>query len=119
MEVLQNEWKAQGLVRITPYHRAIEINWLKKKEKVLTKLSDIATVEKMEAESTRLESETLKERTQCVKANATAKASGSEEKARNQEEARQQKKEQEEHAQHEKEIVIGHGLVLSLSGVVC
>jgi len=79
---------------------------------VLTELSDIATVEKIEAESTRLESETLEERTQCIKADATAKASGAEEKARNHEEARQQKKEQEEHAQHEKEIVIGHCLVL-------
>ncbi len=29
MKVLQNEWEAQGLVRIAPFHRSIEINRLK------------------------------------------------------------------------------------------
>ena len=31
MEVLQNEWNAQGLVRIAPLHRSFEIKRLKEK----------------------------------------------------------------------------------------
>jgi hypothetical protein len=80
MEVLQIEWETQGLVKIAPYHRAIKLNQLKKKQKMLTMASADATVEKIELEKieveiTRLESETLEEHTQRVKANATAKAS--------------------------------------------
>ena len=77
MEVLQNEREAQGHVKIAPSHRAIKLNQLKKKQKMLTMASDDATVEiieleKIEVEITRLESETLEERTQRVKANVTA-----------------------------------------------
>jgi flagellar biosynthesis GTPase FlhF len=77
MEVHQNEWKAQGLVRIAPLHRFFEINKLKRKLEMLTEASDDTTVQTidLEMEITMLESETLEERTQRPKANATAKAS--------------------------------------------
>ncbi len=37
MEVLQNEWNAQGLVRIAPLRRSFEINRVKRKLEMLTK----------------------------------------------------------------------------------
>jgi len=66
MEVLQNEWNAQGLVRIAPLHGSFEINQLKRKLEMLTKSSDdTAEQEKdLEMEITRLGSETLEERNQ-------------------------------------------------------
>jgi hypothetical protein len=48
MEVLQNEWNAKCLVRITPHHRAIEINRLKRKLEMLTKASDDTVVQKID-----------------------------------------------------------------------
>jgi DNA segregation ATPase FtsK/SpoIIIE-like protein len=88
MEVLQNEWKAYGRSRIAPLHRAYEIKRLRRKLEVLTKASDDTTEQKikLEMEITRLESETLEERTQRKE----------EEDDRKKEEARQQKKEKEE-----------------------
>ena len=64
MEVLQHEWKAQCLVRIAPYHRAIEINWLKRKLEMLTVETDDTTVQikDLDMEITKLESETHEER---------------------------------------------------------
>jgi DNA repair exonuclease SbcCD ATPase subunit len=66
MEVLQNEWNAQGLVKIAPLHRSFEINRLKRKLEMLTEASDdTAEQEKvLVMEITRLESETLEERNQ-------------------------------------------------------
>jgi hypothetical protein len=66
MEVLQNEWKAYCLVKVAPYHRARKIKRLKRKLEMLTKASDDTTEQKIELEMeiTRLESETLEERTQ-------------------------------------------------------
>ena len=67
MEVLQNKWNAQGLVRIAPLHRSFKINRLKRKLEILTESSDdTAEQEKdlLEMEITRLESETLEERNQ-------------------------------------------------------
>ena len=67
---------------------------------MLTEASDNTTEQKIEFEMeiTRLESETLEERTQRAKANATAKASDAEEKERKKEEAQRKEEEQEEHA---------------------
>ena len=48
MEVLQNEWKANCLVKIAPYHQAIEIKWLKRKLDMLTVASDDTTVQIIE-----------------------------------------------------------------------
>ncbi len=66
MEVLQNEWNAQGLARIAPLHRSFEINRLKRKLEMLTEASDDTAEQKkdLEMEITRLESENLEERTQ-------------------------------------------------------
>jgi hypothetical protein len=66
MEVLQNEWNAQGLVRIAPLHRSFEIKRLKEKLEMLTEASDDTAEQKkdLEMEITRLESETLEERNQ-------------------------------------------------------
>jgi hypothetical protein len=66
MEVLQNEWNAQGLVRIAPLHRSFEIKRLKEKLEMLTEASDDTAEQKrdLEMEITRLESETLEEHTQ-------------------------------------------------------
>ena len=100
MEVLQNEWKAQGLVKIAAFHRAIEIKQLKRKLVMLTKASDDTAEQKIELEAsddaaeqkielemeiTRLESENLEERTQRKK----------EEEKRNKEEAWQQEEEKD------------------------
>jgi hypothetical protein len=87
MEVLQNEWKAQGLVKIAAFHRAIEIKQLKRKLVMLTEASDDNTVQKIDLEMkiTRLESETLKERTHQKK----------EEEVRNKEEAWQREEEKD------------------------
>jgi len=81
------------------FRRSIDINRLKKKLEML-EASDDTTEQKIELEMeiTRLESETLEERTQRAKANATAKASDGEEKERKKEEAQRRKKEQEEQA---------------------
>jgi hypothetical protein len=66
MEVLQNEWNAQCLVRIAPLHRSFEIKRLKEKLVMLTEASDDTAEQKkdLEMEITRLESETLEERNQ-------------------------------------------------------
>jgi len=63
MEVLQNEWKAYCLVKIAPYHQAIEIKWLKRKLEMLTEAYDDTAEQKIELEMkiTILESETLEE----------------------------------------------------------
>ena len=122
MEVLQNEWKAQGLVRIAPNHRAIEINRLKRKLEMLSVDPDDTAEQKIELEMeiTRLESETHEERTQRKKEEEERKKEESrqreeekdrkkeearqreEEKDRKKEEARQRKKEHEEHARQRK-----------------
>jgi hypothetical protein len=46
MEVLQNEWKAKGLVKIAPLHRSIKINRLKRKLEMLTESSNDTTEQK-------------------------------------------------------------------------
>ena len=51
MEVLQNEWEAKGLVKIASFHRALEINWLKRKLKTLTVEPDDTTVQKIDLPS--------------------------------------------------------------------
>ena len=84
MKVLKNEWEVKSCVRMAPYHRAIKIKWLKKKQKMA---SDDATMEKIDVEINRLKSETLEEYTQRVKANVIAKASEAEEKDRKKEKA--------------------------------
>ena len=63
MEVLQNEWTACCLVKITPYHRALDIKRLKKKLGMLTESSDDTGEQEKDLgmEITRLESETLEE----------------------------------------------------------
>ena len=55
---------AKGLVKISSFHRALEINWLKRKLEVLTVEPYHTTVQKidLEMEITRLESETHEER---------------------------------------------------------
>jgi len=40
MEVLQNEWNAQGLVRIAPLHRSFEINRVKMKLEMLNEFDE-------------------------------------------------------------------------------
>ncbi len=66
MEVLQTEWTAYCLVKITPFHQALDIKRLKRKLEMLTEASDDTAEQKIELEMeiTRLESETLEERTQ-------------------------------------------------------
>jgi hypothetical protein len=66
MEVLQTEWTAKGLVKIAPLHRSFEIKRLKEKLEMLTEASDDTAEQKkdLEMKITRLESETLEERTQ-------------------------------------------------------
>jgi len=84
MEVLQNEWKAKCLVRNAAFCRSKGIKRLKRKLEMLTEASDDTAEQKIELEMeiTRLESETLEERTQ-----------QKEEEDRKKEEARQQKEE--------------------------
>jgi hypothetical protein len=57
---------AKGLVKIAPLHRSFEIKRLKEKLEMLTEASDDTAEQKkdLEMEITRLESETLEERTQ-------------------------------------------------------
>ena len=87
MEVLQNEWKAKCLVRNAAFCRSKEIKWLKRKLEMLTEASDDTAEQKIELEMeiTRLESETLEERTQRKK----------EEEERSKEEAWQQEEEKD------------------------
>ena len=126
MEVLQNEWKAKCLVRNAAFHRAIEIKRLKRKLVMLTKASDDTAEQKIELEAsddaaeqkielemeiTRLESETLKERTQRKKEEDRKKEEArqrkEEDKDRKKEEARQQEEEKDrkkEEARQQKEV---------------
>jgi hypothetical protein len=78
MEVFQNEWEAKGLVKIAPFHRSIEIKWLKRKLEMLTVEPDDTTVQKIDLEMkiTRLESETL-EKTQTAKGEGEDEEGGS------------------------------------------
>jgi outer membrane biosynthesis protein TonB len=101
MEVLQNEWTACCLVKITPYHRALDIKRLKKKLEMLTESSDDTTEQKIELEMeiTRLESETLEERNQRKEEEDRKK----EDARKRKEEARQQKEEEEAQQQKEEE----------------
>ena len=113
MEVLQNEWKAKCLVRNAAFCRSKEIKWLKRKLEMLTEASDDTAEQKIELEMeiTRLESETLKERTQQKKEEDRKKEEvrqrKEEDKDRKKEEARQQEEEKDrkkEEAQQQKEV---------------
>ena len=113
MEVLQNEWKAKCLVRNAAFCRSKEIKWLKRKLEMLTEASDDTAEQKIELEMeiTRLESETLKERTQRKKEEDRKKEEArqrkEEDKDRKKEEARQQEEEKDrkkEEAQQQKEV---------------
>jgi hypothetical protein len=46
MEVLQTEWTAYCLVKITPFHRALDIKRLKRKLEMLTEASDDTSEQK-------------------------------------------------------------------------
>jgi hypothetical protein len=107
MKVLQNEWNAQGLVRIAPLHRSFEINRLKRKLEMLTGSSDdTAEQEKdLEMEITRLESETLEERNQRKEEDDRKKEEArmreEEEDDRKKEEARMRKEEEDDRKKEE------------------
>jgi hypothetical protein len=106
MEVLQNEWTAYCLVKITPFHQALDIHRLKRKLEKLTESSDdTAEQEKdLEVEITRLESETLEERNQRKEEDDRKKEEArkrKEEEDRKKEEARKRK--EEESLQQKKE----------------
>ena len=113
MEVLQNEWKAKCLVRNAAFCRSKEIKRLKRKLEMLTEASDDTAEQKIEVEMeiTRLESETLKERTQRKKEEDRKKEEArqrkEEDKDRKKEEARQQEEEKDrkkEEARQQKEV---------------
>jgi len=114
MEVLQNEWKATGLVRIAPLHRFREIKRLKRKLEMLTELSDdTAEQEKdLEMEIIRLESETVEERNQRKEEEVDRKKEEArmrkEEDYRKKEEARQQKEEAQRKEKAQKEEHVEH-----------
>ena len=80
---------------------------------MLTAESDAATMEKIEVEINRLESETLEECAQRVKANAIAKESEAEEKAR--EKAREEERKKEK-ARKKRIVTTRNNKLMTTSG---